>query len=313
MSYLIIFNPKSKSGKNAHRKKEIEDYFNKKKLEYEIRETKSLEDAYSLSKEANYRKIKNIIAVGGDGTINQVINGFYDEEGRRVSDSTFGVVYTGTSPDFCKSYNIPIKFEEALNNLFCGEIKKIEIGRIKYVDNQGKDKISYFGCCANIGLGADLAEKANGGIRKYLGDLIGTFISLIRVLSVYRGTDIIVNNKETLEKVYNFSVGITPLIASGIKVSNAKDKEDGQFYMLSISKVKLGNVLKIIKSIYSGKEIKKSKEIAIEYRKKFVIEPLSGETKVEFDGDSKGYLPCSISMALEKLDIIIPKRSCDGE
>ena len=83
--------------------------------------------------------------------------------------------------------------------------------------------------------------------------------------------------------------------------------------MLSISKVKLGNVLKIIKSIYSGKEIKKSKEIAIEYRKNFVIEPLSGETKVEFDGDSKGYLPCSISMALEKLDIIIPKRSCDGE
>ncbi len=313
MSYLIIFNPKSKSGKNAHRKKEIEDYFNKNKLSYEIRETKSLEDAYSFSREANYRKIKNIVAVGGDGTINQVINGFYDEEGRRVSDSTFGVIYTGTSPDFCKSYNIPIKFKKALNNLFCGELKKIEIGRIKYKDNQGKEKISYFGCCANIGLGADLAEKANGGIRKYFGDLIGTFISLIRVLTVYRGTDIVINNKEILKKVYNFSVGITPLIASGIKIRNAKDKGDGQFYMLSISKVKLGNVLKIIKSIYSGKEIKTSKEIAIEYGEKFVIEPLAGKTKVEFDGDPQGYLPCSISMALEKLDIIIPKRSCDGE
>lgn len=313
MSYLIIFNPKSKGGKNAHRKKDLELYFEEKKVDFEIKETKALEDAYIFSREANQKNIEFIIAVGGDGTINQTINGFYNEEGSRISKSKFGVIYTGTSPDFCKSYNIPIDFDKALRNIFDGEILEIEIGKIKHLSQEKTEKTSYFACCANIGLGADLAEKANGGIRKYLGDFLGTFISLLRILFVYRGININIDKVEELKKVYNLSIGITPLIASGIKVENARSKGNGKFYVLKVVNLKVNNVIKVIKSVYGGKYIKNSDEIEIFYKENLSIQSENKEVKVEFDGDPQGYLPCSIEMARNKLEIIVPKGKKDGK
>ena len=86
--------------------------------------TECLHDAYLLSKNANNEGYDVIVAVGGDGTINKVLNGFYDDQGKRISRSRFAVIYTGTSPDFCKSYGIPLDIERAVNFIIRGHSKK---------------------------------------------------------------------------------------------------------------------------------------------------------------------------------------------
>ena len=284
MRYFLIMNPGSKGGKSEKRFNLIHKLFEGYDYSYAV--TKTLDDAYFLSKKANADGFNAIIAVGGDGTINRVLNGFYNNQGKRTSAANFGVIYTGTSPDFCKTYNIPINTEKAVKTILNGKMREIDIGKIEFTDG-----VRYFACCANIGLGASLANNANSGIRKTFGDTMGTFFALIKTLTQYKPIDFSVNGKE-LKHVYNLSVGKTYYVASGLKITHELAQNDERFYLLPLHGQVVGNIYKL----YTGKPIKN-----IEYASEIEIK---GEGKVEFDGDEGGELPCIISNA-ERLGVYV--------
>lgn len=320
MKYFFIMNPGSKGGNSRKKIQRIMKILGNSNINYEYKITRSIEDAYTLSLEVNKKDYDVIAVVGGDGTINRVINGFFDVYGKRISNSKFGVIYTGTSPDFCKSNNIPIKIDDAVNVLLLGKSKKIQIGQIKhacYFDktldgqplpgNNSNVNTSYFACCANIGLGASLARNANSGIRKVIGDYAGTFISLIKVLISYRYSDFTVlfdGKKQILEKVYNIAVGKTTFIASGIKVKNNLQSEDKLFYSLIVKNIRLFNLAGIFKKIYSGKEIVNDDHVLLQYAKSIEVYGNNDNPELEFDGDPMGFLPCIIQAAKDPLDLI---------
>lgn len=289
MRYFLIMNPGSRSGRSESCFSYIHKGFQERKIEYQYAVTKSLEDAYELSVSANEQDFDVIVAVGGDGTINRVLNGFYREDGKLRGQAIFGVIYTGTSPDFCKSYGIPLDKKEALDALRLANVRSIEVGRIEFSDH-----VKYFVCCANIGLGATLADLANSGVRRRLGDQLGTFVSLLRTLKVYQPIDIIVNGSK-MNHLYNLSIGKTYHIASGLKIKNKLKSLDHQFYMLPIQK----KILYHLRCLYSGKDM------PLVYEKEIQID---GSGRVEFDGDFGGYLPCKINSA-EDLKIVTGGRS----
>ncbi|MEN8193603.1 MAG: diacylglycerol kinase family protein [Bacteroidota bacterium] len=313
MKTLLIINPNSRGGKSALLAEKAMKHLRRKNIEFEAVFLTEFEDAYNFSVKANEENVGNIIAVGGDGTINKVINGFYDDSGKIKSNCHFGVIYTGTSPDFCKSYGIPTDIIKASDIIINQKTIKIPIGKIEFqqenrLKNRGDSVQSkYFACCANIGLGASLARKANSGIRSYAGDFLGTFISLLQILRTYRGTDYFVkidNKSMELNNVYNISVGITKYIASGIKVFQAENKPKSSFYLMKLSNLRFGNIPSMLKNIYSGKEFPNSTFLSIDYVKRIEINNNSMNPEVEFDGDPAGSLPCSIEMAEDKLSLL---------
>ncbi len=320
MKYFLIMNPGSRGGNSRKYFKKIFDILDGQKVQYEYKITASLDDAYRFSADANRKGYDVIAAVGGDGTINGVLNGFYDGQGRRISCSGFGVVYTGTSPDFCKSYNIPISVEHAVKVLLRNKTNKIQIGRITFAKNydselNGKSiealeesRVRYFGCCANIGLGVSLARTANSGIRKKVGDYAGTFLSLIKTLAAYKPSDFTIKSdngqEERIEEVYSISIGKTFYIASGIKVNNNLEHGDGRFYNLTVKNIKMQDWMDVFKKIYSGKQFVNNNVIYLDYSKVIEIYGNNQNPEIEFDGDPAGYLPCKIEMAKEPLDII---------
>lgn len=359
MRYLIIFNPGSKGGKNHGKISDIKNHFDKLKVEYQIKVTTTLEDAYNFSSEGNKIGIERIIAVGGDGTINRVLNGFFHSDGTRNSKSQLGIIYTGTSPDFCKSYRIPLDFKSALLNVTGDSVTSVEVGMIKYSTNSKKslknsyleekseedndsvkdkfnylenednylekykekeenekkednkennkeNKTGYFFCCVNLGLGASLARGANGGIRKYLGDIIGTFVVLIGILMKFRGSTLVIKIdgvEKEIANLFNLSIGITEYIASGIKVNIPKGRREKSFYILEVKNVTLRNVFSILKTLYGGKKISSTNYMEISSGQIIEIQGRTKDFEVEFDGDPMGYLPCKISMA-EKIEVI---------
>ncbi|MBU8892551.1 MAG: hypothetical protein KOO66_07210 [Bacteroidales bacterium] len=322
MKYLLIMNPGSKGGKSKKYFNKIFDAFNKAKIDYDYKYTTELDNAYTYSAEANKAAYNVIVAVGGDGTINSVLNGFFGLKGKLISNSKMGVIYTGTSPDFCKSYNIPINTDEAIKTIIDNYSRQIYIGKLLCSSENEKSlnasdssvikspKLKYFGCCANIGLGATLAKKANNGIRKYLGDAIGTFLSLLSTLVVYKANDFIVkkdDNKQKLSNLYNLSVGRTKFIASGIKVHNNIKYSEKGFYCLTAKQTNLFNLLNSVKKIYSGNEFNNSKALSLDYCNKIEIYGNNKNPEVELDGDPIGYLPCKIETSIDKLDLIVKK------
>jgi len=316
MRYFLIMNPSSKGGKSRKLFNRIFEALDNRKIEYSYEITNSPDRAYELSKLAGMQNFDVIVAVGGDGTINRVLNGLFDSSGKRISKSRFGVIYTGTSPDFCKSYGIPISLDGAINTLINMHEKEIQIGKIVFSksDHKGYDQkteqmtektTQYFACCANIGIGAQVARIANSGIRKYLGDYGGTFIALIRSLISYRPASFKVSIDgvaHRFDRVCNIFIGKTYYVASGLKVRNELECLDDRFYCLVVQNINLINLFGILNAIYTGKQIKNSKAAKLLYGKNIEI---SGMSEIEFDGDPAGFLPCSIEMATDTIRLIL--------
>jgi YegS/Rv2252/BmrU family lipid kinase len=314
----LIFNPGSKNGSNRQVIGAIISRFRKRKWDCTLTTTGCLEDAYSASVNANRENYDCIIAVGGDGTINRVLNGFYDDKGHRTSPAQLGVIHTGTSPDFCKSYGIPTNVPEAIDCILNGKHKAIQVGQITLAKtfmpeyhirtiSINKNFITrYFACCANIGLGASLARYANQGIRTYLGDFAGTFISLIRVLAHYQPSPYTIDidgQRDSVEKIFNVAVGRSYYIASGIKIKNDLTETDNRFYILTVKNMSLSRIPLCLQTVYSGRIIRNNNYFTLTYGKIINIHGNNDNPEVEFDGDPAGFLPCRIQIAKDALEV----------
>jgi len=320
MKYFLIFNPGSRNGQSEKLIFCIRGLLKDRKVNYEYGITKFLQEAYLLSQKANSAGYDAVVAVGGDGTINKVLNGFYDDNGLRVSKARFGVIYTGTSPDFCKSYRIPYaNIERSIDVLLVGNTTKIQIGKIILAAKMnpefngkpvrsGSDFITrYFSCCANIGLGAAVARYANSGVRKIAGDYLGTLVALMKAFMSYHSSELTVSvngKEEQISKLCNLSVGKTFHVASGIKVKSILAEGDGSFYALVVRNVGWTKVPYCLKCIYGGKEMPSTDTVYLKYAQSIGIYGNSNIPEVEFDGDPQGFLPCRIEMATDKLELI---------
>jgi len=319
MKYFLIMNPASGGGKSRKHIQKVLSLFDERGVHYQYAHTSSLDNAWQLSKKANESGFDVVVAVGGDGTINAVLNGFYDDKGQRISAAIMGVVHTGTSPDFCKSYRIPVKTEKAVQLLLTPKVRKIKIGKMsccirKYqdMDKMGISDcqdilVKYFGCCANIGLGASLARQANGGIRKYAGDTLGTFLCLVKILFTFKPNtfSMVKNGREIqVDKLYNISVGLTYHIASGIKVRHGLTDSDDRFYCLTTRDLNVVNIASVLRQAYSGKQIRNSPAFYLDYCRTIEFYGNNLNPEVELDGDPAGFLPCKIEMAIKPLDLI---------
>jgi len=320
MKYYFIFNPGSGSRKSEKLITPIREGLNQRKVNYNYGITHSLEDAYLLSKKANLSGYDVIVAVGGDGTINKVLNGFYDNQGLRISHTKMGIIYTGTSPDFCKSYGIPHdSIQKSMDVLLAGYARKIQVGKITFAlkKNDTSDEVlmaddcnfatRYFSCCVNVGIGASVAKLANSGLRKVAGDFWGTLIALLKAFMIYQPLNLTVSwdgKKQKISKLYNLFVGKTFHVASGIKVKNTLTDGDGKFYVLTVRDVSWGKVPYCLKSLYGGRKISENQRIDLQYAKRIKVSGNGAASEIEFDGDPQGFLPCRIEMAEDKLELI---------
>lgn len=315
MKYFVIVNPHARDGRSADTARRCLSLLTRSEHVIEHAVVRNFDDARLLSTEANRNGYDVVAAIGGDGTINKVLNGFYDDEGRRIGRTMFGVIHTGTSPDFCRSYGVPLRPEVAAQALLRRRTRSIPVGMINYAlpsmaaeETRGTWRpISYFGCCANIGLGASLASRANAGIRKRLGDTLGTFVSLLGVLRAYRpweGTLEVDNDLENVRDVYNLSVGLTPYIASGIKVANNAMQERGEFYLMTLRALRLRALPTVLYRIYRGRPFPDSEYLSLRSCRSITIPMAETAVEVEQDGDPCGHLPCSIEIARDRLDLI---------
>ncbi len=314
---FLIMNPGSHSGRSRQTFDKIIRKMTLNGIDYEYHLTKDLDHARLLSRNANLNDFRTIVAVGGDGTINAVVNGFYDNDGRRLSDARFGVIYTGTSPDFNRSYNIPTSLEQAVDVILNGKTRSVPVGMINFenpdlpetLDNLDYRTVRYFVCCANIGLGAALARKANSGIRRKLGDFCGTLLSLLGLLVSFKSFPMICNEVDcetSLTKLTNLSIGITPYIASGIRVPVEFVPKEKEFYKLTVQNLNLFRIFPLLRKVYSGKPFENSDYLSLSYTRQ--IQMTSTKlAEVEADGDPVGFLPCSIRFANDDLQLIVPQ------
>jgi len=316
MKHFLIANPHARNGRGAMAFRQLQARLERHRIRYDWALCEGMDHARVLSEEANRAGYDVIVAVGGDGTINRVLNGFFDANGRRISSARMGVVHIGTSPDFCRSRGIPTALEPAVATLAEGASHAVSVGRILYEGAPGPAPSAdlpsaCFGCCANIGLGAAVARLANSGIRRFAGDIPGTFLALVRTLTRYRPHTLqlaLDGERRTVPGVYNISVGKTFHIASGLKVRHELSDLDSRLYVLGLRNLSWLSLGRILPCLYRGRPITPGPCLSLQYARSVALASAAAVVvEVEFDGDPAGRCPCRIETAADPLDLIVSK------
>ncbi len=291
-------NPGSRSGKGQRLWQHWETALQAAGADYTCSYTKGIGHAVSLARES---QASTVVAVGGDGTINEVLDGVMQSGNPELQ---MGVLYSGTSPDFCRFHGIPIEPQKAVAALLVGHVRKVDVARIEYHDVEGKAVTAHFGCSCNIGMGASVARYANMW-RRYLGDILGTGAGVIRTIATNARLDTeleIDDVPQQLSAVNHLTVAKNPYIASGLKVDVDLKPDDGKLVLIGIhGKSRLG-ILAMVPSFYSGSVANVRGVILTEAHT--VCIRAKGAQEIEFDGDPRGYLPAQITLLPKALSLI---------
>ncbi|MBN1538644.1 MAG: hypothetical protein JW939_00740 [Candidatus Thermoplasmatota archaeon] len=306
MKHLLVFNPTARSGRSGRDFCMVKDEFDRRGMEYSVARTRRKDHAIDLAREgAESGKFEVVVALGGDGTICEVITGIMTAEENGSSPVKLGVVHIGTSPDFNRYHGIPTGVIEQVDIIKNGATRSVDIGRVRYRGPEGERCTGYFGSSVNLGLGSDIASRSNSRYRRFLGDTMGTLLSTIVSLAGYGRSDLeaVIDGKRTsFENLVNLTVGKDPHIASGMRVPIEVPEDSGEMYCLSIcARSKLG-LLQHLWRMYKG-NILDYDGASLQYCRELVVYRNSND-KVEFDGDHRGYLPVRVDLAPRRLEVI---------
>lgn len=240
------------------------------------------------------------VAVGGDGTINAVLNGVM----RANAPKRMGVLYAGTSPDFCRFHHIPVEPQAALQTLLNGQTRQVDVGLVCHTDDNGNSYESYFASSCNIGIGSTVAAFANRH-RRYWGDTLGTGLGLLKALLVHRpfGARLELDgNHFTFERVNHIIIMKNPYIASGLKVNAELLPDDGKLLAIVIHGYARLALFKLVAAFYKGTLLQKPGVFA-HFCHTAAVTPTTRQP-LEFDGDPHGFAPATITLKPKALSLI---------
>jgi diacylglycerol kinase family enzyme len=258
--------------------------------------TRCLDDAGTLTRRALAEGYETIVAVGGDGTINRVVSALV-EAGPLSARARLGVLYSGTSPDFCRFHGIPTDPAAAAGVLLDGNARPIDVCRIEHRDAASQPRVDHYASSANIGLGAGIAARANR-MRPRLGDFLGTLLASVITIARTgpRRVRLVVDGEELdVAPALNITVGKNPHLAGGLKLDVEVVPGDGQMFVFTLCGIDRAQLLYALPRIYSGR-IARDPRFILRRARTVLVEPLEGTLRTEFDGDPAGWCPAEISV-----------------
>jgi len=270
--WFFIINATAGRGKTGKKISRLIQILNKQNFNYKLELTKGCKHATELTTTAIQNGFRNIIAVGGDGTVNEVVNGIMSSG--NPGKINFGVIPAGGGNDFAHQFELPSKVGKAVKKLKKGIIKKIDVGKI-----EDKFFINSFG------IGFDALVAVNGYKIKYLNGLpryiLAVILSLIKLKPYH--LEIKINGKTIESEYLMVTVGNGKYCGSGFQITPQAKANDGVFDICLIEKVNRRRLLKLLPSAIKGKHLGQP-EVSI--KKSSLIEiKTSEEIPVYFDGE----------------------------
>lgn len=279
--FLVLVNPLSHGGRSSRILPRLRTLL----PEGDFVALKNIEDASRLAREA--KGYEAVVACGGDGTINAVAGGVLENLDTSLK---FGVIYAGTSPDFCRAHGIPTNAEQAIAVLRNGAVREIPV----LTANSEP-----FFCSMNLGMGAAVAESANR-LRPKFGDFLGTLWAVLREVVRGRRYDIKVNG-EGICNVAHALITRMSRIAGGLKIAlpPLADDEYALWFARDVSRF---GCLRIVWNLYRGKPCG---EIRVLHGKTSISSSVS--VALEYDGDPHGSLPVMVAFSPRRLCLLVPQ------
>ncbi len=290
----MIVNPNSANGSTRSAWPSMESRLKEKLGTFDWAFTERPREATHMTRKAIREGYDAIVAVGGDGTNNEVINGFFDGEDPLNPECAFGFICRGTGGDFRKTFGWNTDLEPAVERLAAGKTRPIDIGRMTYRDHDGHSALAHFINITSFGMSGLVDHYVNHTTKVFGGKasfLMGTLRALIR----YKNQSVRLKVDDRFDDILRINVvavGNGRFFGGGMKMTPKAEVDDGLFDITVLGDMSLSEMIANNSAIYKGAHIHHPKVLTLR-GSHIVAESADGEdVLIDMDGEQPGKLPC---------------------
>ncbi|MQY67491.1 MAG: YegS/Rv2252/BmrU family lipid kinase [Dehalococcoidia bacterium] len=270
-------------------------------LTFDFNYTEGVGHAIELAQAAASDGYRYLVAVGGDGTVNEVANGILLS--RNAAATVLGVVSTGTGSDFARSAGLARDYTTACNNLTSSKRLTIDVGVVEY-QRDGKRQERFFVNSAGVGFDAAVVKETER-LPKFFGGTIPYVAGMLRTLVSYRNKNIVlkVGDEEERKRVLNVAVANGNYCGGGMRIAPDAELDDKLLDVVVFGDMSKFEILKEFPTIYKGTHInhpkvsvKKAANVSIESAKPMLVYA---------DGELLGECPASFRVVPAALSLVV--------
>lgn len=264
----------------------------------QLRVTRVVGDAEKFARAAIRNRYECIVAAGGDGTLNEVINGI----ARRAKDVCVGVVPLGTGNDFSRALNLPLTIEENIDILLSQKTRAIDLVRVK------SDRTRFFVNVSAGGFSGLVDEKLTPDIKRTWGPLayLRSAAAALPKLQAYH-TKVVFDKDETLSMdLYNVVISNGRFVAGGLPVAPEADPGDGWLDVILIPKRSVPEMALLAAETVLGRHLS-SNAIIFRRAKTIAVRSQPGMW-FNVDGELVGNAPAVFQIVPGALNFVVGKR-----
>jgi YegS/Rv2252/BmrU family lipid kinase len=301
--WLVIVNPNAGNGKGKKDWTRISTLLKDVELTFTVKFTERKGDAIIYTTDgisAGYRKI---ITVGGDGTLNEVVNGVFSNNKCPTKDISLALIPVGTGNDWGRMFGIPLDYEKAIKIIRDNKLLVHDIGLVTFFNGTEK-KSRFFINIAGLGFESVVVKRTN--IQKdkgRSGKLIYLYNLLMSLLS-YKNTkaEIVIDGESTNADVFSINVGNGRYCGGGMRQTPNALPYDGLLDVTIINGMGKFEIIRNLKILYDGTILSHPK---IEGYKCKNLKVFSDSIiYTEADGESLGHTPAEFSIIPASINIV---------
>jgi len=270
----------------------------------------------ALTKEAVRDGFTYIIAVGGDGSLNEVVNGLMqaatangEPDERLLGATGLGVVPLGTGNDFVKTAGLEGGLSQLNELLENRSTVKIDIGRLEYRDAEQQAAGRWFVNITDVGIGGLVARKISQS-GKWLGSNLTYFKSITESFLSYKKTRVRCYNHqfEWEGKLLSLVMAKGKYFGSGLCIAPGAKLDDGEYFVVILGDVSILDYLLNLSKVRAGKLLDHP-QVFYHAFPEMTVEGLEGPCEIDMDGEFIGYTPARFSLLARKVNFLMPPAS----
>ena len=308
---VVIVNPHSQGGRLGKRWAELAEQIGRA-FPYDEAITQAQGDATRLAREAIKAGAERIVAVGGDGTINEVTNGFFDDTGAPLATkASLAIIPFGTGGDLRRTLGIPKDASDAIAVIKANRTRRVDVGKLELTGHDGKRMLRMFINIASFGISGRLDRMINESGKK-LGR-VGYFVTGTRATLTHKNqrVQLIFDGKadDRVEATtYVVAVANGRFFGGGMMIAPNAEVDDGQFDVTMVGDLSITQLLTgFARQVYSGAHLK-TKGVSVRRARIVEAEAVEPNEKIEFDvdGEHLGRLPARFEIVPLALTLVVP-------
>jgi diacylglycerol kinase (ATP) len=292
----VIFNPAARGDKAGHFRRHLDEIASRGAL----KATTAPGEARRLATEAVADGFELIVAAGGDGTVNEVLNGIGDAPDG-FARARFGVLPLGTVNVFAREIGLPLRIERAWETLQRGHETRLDLPCVEFSSN-GVHRRQHFIQLAGAGLDARAIELVTWPLKKKFGPLAYVIAGVKALRSGLPKITAHVDGQNATGEL--ILVGNGRFYGGPLKIFPRADMRDGFLDICVLPRVNWLALLRCVPGLLAQRKLPAS--AAQRFRAPAFELKSDGSVSFELDGEWAGNLPAAFSIAREQLRVVVP-------